>query len=81
MRTRLQGGRDAVRAFLGHCRVGTAQGKQGILFLLFPDRQNTEIFLVRQGNLSRVPTGTGNPGKPGKMRQLFPVREKSGNFK
>ena len=25
----------------------------------------------------RVPTGTG---KPGKMRQLFPVREKSGNF-
>ena len=28
----------------------------------------------------RVPTGTGNPGKPGKMRQLFPVREKSGNF-
>ena len=25
----------------------------------------------------RVPTSTG---KPGKMRQLFPVREKSGNF-
>ena len=25
----------------------------------------------------RVPTDTG---KPGKMRQLFPVREKSGNF-
>ena len=30
--------------------------------------------------VSRVPTGTGNPGKPGKMRQLFPVRENSGNF-
>ena len=28
----------------------------------------------------RVPTDTGKPGKPGKMRQLFPVREKSGNF-
>ena len=28
----------------------------------------------------RVPTGTGKPGIPGKMRQLFPVREKSGNF-
>ena len=27
--------------------------------------------------LIRVPTGTGIPGK---MRQLFPVREKSGNF-
>ena len=25
----------------------------------------------------RVPTGTG---KPGKMKQLFPVIEKSGNF-
>ena len=31
-------------------------------------------FLVK---LIQVPTGTG---KPGKMRQLFPVREKSGNF-
>ena len=27
--------------------------------------------------MPRVPTDTG---KPGKMRQLFPVREKSGNF-
>ena len=27
-----------------------------------------------------VPTGTGNQGKPGKMRRHFPVREKSGNF-
>ena len=31
-------------------------------------------------NNGRVPTDTGKPGKPGKMRQLFPVREKSGNF-
>ena len=30
--------------------------------------------------VNRVPTDTGKPGKPGKMRQLFPVREKSGNF-
>ena len=29
---------------------------------------------------NRVPTDTGKPGKPGKIRQLFPVREKSGNF-
>ena len=29
---------------------------------------------------NRVPTDTGKPGIPGKMRQLFPVREKSGNF-
>ena len=30
-----------------------------------------------RGLQCRVPTGTG---KPGKMTQLFPVREKSGNF-
>ena len=29
----------------------------------------------------RVPTHTGKAGKPGKMREVFPVREKSGNFK
>ena len=28
----------------------------------------------------RVPTGTEKPGIPGKMRQLFQVREKTGNF-
>ena len=27
-----------------------------------------------------VPTWTGKTGKPRKMRKLFPVREKSGNF-
>ena len=30
---------------------------------------------------SRVPTHTGKTGKPGKMREVFPVREKSGNFR
>ena len=35
-------------------------------------------FLVLKATTQyRVPTSTG---KPGKMRQLFPVREKSGNF-
>ena len=29
----------------------------------------------------RVPTRTGKTVKPGKMREVFPVREKSGNFK
>ena len=32
-------------------------------------------FNVHCDKAARVPTGTGNPGKPGKMRQLFPVRE------
>ena len=30
-------------------RVATAQGKQGIWFLLFPDRENTGNFAVTQG--------------------------------
>ena len=29
----------------------------------------------------RVPTHTGKTGKPGKMREVSPVREKSGNFR
>ena len=29
----------------------------------------------------RVPTHTGKTGKPGKMREVFPVRENSGNFR
>ena len=43
----------------------------------------TDVFNFKQRKLnriSRVPTGTGKHGIPGKMRQLFPVREKSGNF-
>ena len=35
-------------------------------------------FCIRMREVGlRVPTGAG---KPGQMRQLFPVREKSGNF-
>ena len=30
-------------------RVATAQGKQGIWFLLFPDRENTGNFAMTQG--------------------------------
>ena len=30
-------------------RVATAQGKQGIWFILFPDRENTGNFAVTQG--------------------------------
>ena len=33
--------------------VGTAQGKQGIWFLLFPDRENTGNFVVTQGKFLR----------------------------
>ena len=34
-------------------RVTTAQGKQGIWFLLFPDRENTANFVVIQGKFLR----------------------------
>ena len=30
-----------------------AQGKQGIWFLLFPDKENTGNFVVTQGNFLR----------------------------
>ena len=41
----------------------------------------TKSNKMKQGRgCNRVPTDTGKPGIPGKMRQLFPVREKSGNF-
>ena len=32
-------------------RVATAQGKQGIWFLLFPDRENTGNFVLIQGKI------------------------------
>ena len=32
-------------------RVATAQGKQGIWFLLFPDRENTGNFVLTQGKI------------------------------
>ena len=31
-------------------------------------------------DLLTVPTGSGKPGRPGKMGEHFPVREKSENF-
>ena len=34
-------------------RVATAQGKQGIWFLLFPDRENTGNLVVTQGKFLR----------------------------
>ena len=34
-------------------RVAMAQGKQGIWFLLFPDRENTGNFVVTQGKFLR----------------------------
>ena len=34
-------------------RVATVQGKQGIWFLLFPDRDNTGNFALTQGNILR----------------------------
>ena len=34
-------------------RVATAQGKQGIWFLLFPDRENTGNFFITQGKFLR----------------------------
>ena len=42
----------------GYCltsvsRVATAQGKQGIWFLLFPDRENTGNFALAQGEILR----------------------------
>ena len=36
-----------------YCRVATAQGKQGIWFLLFPDRENTGNFALTQGKIFR----------------------------
>ena len=35
-------------------RVATAQGKQGIWFLLFPDRENTGNFALAQGKILRL---------------------------
>ena len=32
-------------------RVATAQGKQGIWFLLFPDRENTGNFVLTHGKI------------------------------
>ena len=34
-------------------RAATAQGKQGIWFLLFPDKENTGNFALTQGKILR----------------------------
>ena len=42
---------------------------------------STFLFIpLQHPHSNRVPTHTGKTGKPGKMRKVFPVREKSGNF-
>ena len=41
---------EALTSFI---RVATAQGKQGIWFLLFPDRENTGNFTLTQGKILR----------------------------
>ena len=44
-----------IKSYLMECtyRVATAQGKQGIWFLLFPDRENTGNFVETQGKFLR----------------------------
>ena len=37
--------------YTSEARVATAQGKQGIWFLLFPDRENTGNFALTQGKI------------------------------
>ena len=44
----------------------------------FQRMQNQSHHIVKA--LAEWGGGGGKPGIPGKMRQLFPVREKSGNF-
>ena len=39
----------ALKTSTGITRVATAQGKQGIWFSIFPDRENTGNFAVTQG--------------------------------
>ena len=40
---------NIIKLQLNKCRVAMEQGKQGIWFLLFPDRENTGNFAVIQG--------------------------------
>ena len=46
-------GNRALVAIVYLYRVATAQGKQGIWFLLFPDRENTGNFALTQGKILR----------------------------
>ena len=51
--TKLAYGCQKVSSDVSMDRVATAQGKQGIWFLLFPDRENTGNFVVTQGKFLR----------------------------
>ena len=42
-----------VRSYFSFFKRATEQGKQGIWFLLFPDRENTGNFVVTQGKFLR----------------------------
>ena len=50
MNTPLNGTGTGTQTGTGN-RVATAQGKQGIWFLLFPDRENTGNFAVTWGKI------------------------------
>ena len=43
-----------------------------VKFGIYKDRMLTVLY---HRNLTRVPTHTGKTGKPGKLREVFPVRE------
>ena len=54
--TQILGYAAEVQEASGFTRVATAQGKQGkqgIWFLLFPDRENTGNFALTQGKILR----------------------------
>ena len=46
-------GTTAILGSVNYIRVATAQGKQRIWFLLFPDRENTGNFALTQGKILR----------------------------
>ena len=45
--------KDATLCFVNIYRVATTQGKQGIWFLIFRDRENTGNFAITQGKYFR----------------------------
>ena len=44
-------------------------------------RSHALYLAGEESRIIRVPTHTRKTGNPGKMREVFPVREKSGNFR
>ena len=53
-----------LKIFRSNIRVATAQGKQGIWMLTFPDRENT-------GNLVNLILTQGNSGNTGKFLKIL----------